>query len=87
MEDALIAVCWHVTAGHLQHSCRQFCRHNAGGGPLMEGIVGYIWLQYYGGCMGGSGRLWLGARGGGREEVYSLHCRGGPLPIKYAFSL
>jgi len=40
MEDALMAVCWLVTAGHLQHSCRQFCRHNAGGGPLMEGILG-----------------------------------------------
>ena len=35
-----MAVCWLVTAGHLQHSCRQFCRHNAGGGPLMEGILG-----------------------------------------------
>ena len=40
MEDALMAICWLVTAGHLQHSCRQFCRHNAGGGPLMEGILG-----------------------------------------------
>ena len=39
----------------------------------------------YGGCMGGSGRLWLGATGDGREEVYSLHCRGGTLPIKMHF--
>ena len=46
MEDALMAVCLLVTAGHLQHSCRQFCRHNAGGGPLMEGILGQSLVRH-----------------------------------------
>ena len=59
MEDALMAVCWLVTAGHLQHSCRQFCRHNAGGGPLMEGILGHSWIS---GPLRGRGGGGLGKR-------------------------
>jgi len=40
MEDALMVLCWLSIAGPLLDSCRQVCRQSAGGGPLMEGILG-----------------------------------------------
>ena len=40
MEDALMVLCWLSIYGPLLDSCRQVCRQSAGGGPLMEGILG-----------------------------------------------
>jgi len=44
MEDALMVLCWLSIAGPLLDSCRQVCRQSAGGGPLMEGILG-VYIQ------------------------------------------